>query len=172
MRLFDTIKKKLENKKLQAEQARADKANKILKLPLPDKEFLIELTHLVKEDGFAYVISDYFMCDTPRANMYYGQQYPVTKITGDNIGANETLLVHSTIIEWGETAVVLIDSNDNTWSGRTDRFFYIPSSCKTIGDLNAFVSKQNSKWKSDSKGRHQAKQESEKHANDIINTRR
>ena len=159
MGLFDTIRKKLEKKRLEAEQAKADEINKLLKSPLPDKEFIIELTHLVKEDNFAYVITDYYMCTTPRGNMYYGQQYAVTKITGDNIGAKETLLVHSTIMEWGETAVVLVDSNDNTWSGRTDRFLYIPPHCKTIADLNSYANKQNAKWKADRQSHYQAQKQ-------------
>ncbi len=173
MKLFDTIRKKLEsrlistgknieNKRLEAEQAKQaekDYVKKLLKSPIPSTECLIELTHLVREEGYSYIETAYFMCDTPRGNMYYGQQYDVTKITGDNIGAKETLLVRSTIIEWGETAVILVDGDNNTWSGRTDNVVYIPSHCKTIADLNVYANKQNAKWKVDRQSYQQAQKQ-------------
>ena len=162
MRLFEIIKKKLEKKRLEAEQARQaekDYVKNLLKSPIPCTECIIELSRLVREDDHSYIETAYFMCDTPRGNMYYGEQYDVTKITGDDIGAKETLLVHSSIKEWGETAVILIDSNDKTWSGRTDNLVYVPSRCKTIGDLNVYNAKHNKELKTDSRIRHERKQQ-------------
>ena len=159
--LFEKIKKKHEDKliakakELEAERlkqeeemlAKVNEREEYIKKLLNSKvptDFILRLRHeiLDKNGKFKHYIYDYFLCDTKREDLKYGDRFQAIKVSGNNFGKKFDLQVYSSSYSLSLTEVQLNDVC-GYWVGDIRAGQSIPTECDTIAELNDFANQYN-----------------------------
>ncbi len=168
MKLFEQIRKKYEGRLLAKEQKRQEeikrqqqeKQNYIEELlnSTVEEQFLLELScdFYNTKGKYTYSTYDYFISDTKRNELKYGDRFTITKISGGNIGGKFT----ATVGKMSSLSMARATSNIKAYvdgaklQGFTEDVPYIPAKCKTeegvsVRELNIYADQQNNKRRED-----------------------
>lgn len=168
MKLFEQICKKYEEnlfakaqkkeeEKQRREQARQNYIEELLNSTV-EEQFLLELScdFYNTKGKYTYSTYDYFISDTNRNELKYGDKFTVTKISGGNIGGKFT----ATVGKMSSLSMARAISNIKAYvdgaklQGFTEDVSYIPAKFKTeegfsVRELNNYANQQNNKRRED-----------------------
>ena len=168
MRLFEQIQKKYrdiltikeqkkETERLRQMKERQEYIDGLMDLVV-DEQFLLELSCDFYDSygKYTYSTRDYFISDTNRNELKYGDKFTVTKISGGYLGDKFKAVVGkpSTSSMARNTSNIKVYVDNVKLQGFTKEMLYIPAQCKTEGgflvrELSNYADQQNNRRRED-----------------------